>query len=107
MTTKIVVYHDNSRARQRPPPQPLPVHHHADTIPSTHYGQIHVTADVAPGDYRIDRLTDGAGRPFPGTVECDVLEEVETTIEFELMCARYDEAMANMDDMALASYYDA
>ncbi|MEL6446054.1 MAG: hypothetical protein AAF089_11345 [Bacteroidota bacterium] len=75
------------------------------TIPSTRYGQIHVTANIAPDDYLIDYLTDGNGRPFPGTVEADVLEEVETAIEFELQCARYDEAMRNMDDMALASYY--
>ncbi|MEM8556245.1 MAG: hypothetical protein AAGG50_00210 [Bacteroidota bacterium] len=74
-------------------------------IPSTRYGQIRVTADIATDDYRIDFLTDGRGRPFPGTIEADVLEEVETAIEFELQCARYDEAMRNMDDMALASLH--
>lgn len=75
------------------------------TIPSTRYGQIHVTADVAPGDYRIEHLTDGNGYPFPGTIECDVLEEVETAIEFELQCARYDEMMRNADDMVLATWH--
>lgn len=77
------------------------------TIPSARYGQIKVTADIAPGDYRIDHVKGADGRPYPGTIHADVLEEVETAIEFELMCARYDEAMRNMDDMALASYHDA
>ncbi|MEM8556801.1 MAG: hypothetical protein AAGG50_03055 [Bacteroidota bacterium] len=75
------------------------------TIPSTRYGQIRVTADIAADDYRISYLTDGSGNAFPSTIEPDVLEEVETAIEFELQCARYDEMMRNTDDLALASCY--
>ncbi|MEM8598476.1 MAG: hypothetical protein AAGF99_01020 [Bacteroidota bacterium] len=77
------------------------------TIPSTRYGQIRVTAEIAPDDYVVKHVEDATGRPYPGTIHADVLEEIETAIEFELQCARYDESMRNMDDMALASFYDA
>ncbi|MEO1478844.1 MAG: hypothetical protein AAFV01_09730 [Bacteroidota bacterium] len=77
------------------------------TIPSTRYGQIQVTAEIAPNDYVVTHVEDSSGRPYPGTIHADVLEEIETAIEFELQCARYDEMMRNADDLALASYYDA
>ncbi len=75
------------------------------TVPSSLYGDIHVTADVTPGRYEIAEVKDADGNCFCGSVHSDVLEEIETAIEFEYQCARYDEAFANCDDLRAFDFH--
>ncbi len=75
------------------------------TVPSTRYGSLHVTADVSPGRYDIAEVKDADGNCFCGAVHGDVLEEIETAVEFEYQCARYDEAFANCDDLRAFDFH--
>lgn len=75
------------------------------TVPSKLYGELLVTASISPGRYEILEVVDDRGHHFTGPVHQDVLEDVETAIEFELQCAWYDDAMANMDDLAVLVHY--
>lgn len=72
-------------------------------VPSSIYGQLTVQAEVERGHYTIGPVRDAYGRMVPCTL--DLLEEIETSIEFELQCARYEALFFDGEDPALIALY--
>ena len=72
-------------------------------VPSAVWGPLNVTARVEPGHYEIERVESPGGT----SIHCslDLLDEIETSIEYELQCAWYQECFYNCEDPALIALY--
>ena len=73
------------------------------SVPSRLHGTLSVVANVEPGRYEIE----GAKTPTGAPVACtpDLLDEIETSIEFELQCAKYEQLFFDCEDPALIALY--
>lgn len=73
------------------------------SVPSRLHGALTVTANVEPGRYEVEGIKSPLGRPVPCTP--DLLDEIETSIEFELQCARFEQLFLDCEDPALIALY--
>lgn len=73
------------------------------TVPSALHGTLKVTAYVEPGRYEIEGIKTPTGAPVACTSE--LLDEIETSIEFELQCAKYEQLFFDCEDPALIALY--
>ena len=73
------------------------------SVPSALHGTLAVVANVEPGRYEVE----GARAPNGAPVACtpDVLDEIETSIEYELQCAKYEALFFDCEDPALIALY--
>ena len=73
------------------------------SVPSRFHGTLSVVANVEPGRYEVE----GAKTPTGVPVACtpDLLDEIETSIEFELQCAKYEALFFDCEDPALIALY--
>ena len=70
---------------------------------STIYGDLIVTAEVERGHYSIGNVVRPDGSPV--NVTLDVLEEIETSIEFDAQCSRFDALFFAADTPELLAYH--
>ena len=70
---------------------------------STAYGDLLVTAEVERGRYTIGTVTRPDGSPV--NVTLDVLEEIETSIQFDAQCSRFDALFFAADTPELLAYH--
>ncbi|WP_420455746.1 hypothetical protein [Rubrivirga sp.] len=72
-------------------------------VPSALHGSLAVVANVEPGRYEVE----GVKAPHGAPVACtpDLLDEIETSIEYELQCAKYEALFYNCEDPALIALY--
>lgn len=73
------------------------------SVPSRLHGTLSVVANVELGRYEVE----GVKAPNGAAVACtpDLLDEIETSIEFELQCARYEQLFFDCEDPALIALY--
>ena len=72
-------------------------------VPSAVYGPLNVTANVESDRYEVETIQSPGGTPIPASP--DLLDEIETSIEYELQCAWYQECFYNCEDPALIALY--
>ncbi|PAP75295.1 hypothetical protein [Rubrivirga marina] len=72
-------------------------------IPSPLHGTLAVTARVEPGRYEVEGVKTPTGAPVACTP--DLIDDIETAIEFEVQCARYEALFFDCEDPALVALY--
>jgi hypothetical protein len=72
-------------------------------VPSALHGTLSVTAHVEPGRYEVEGVKTPTGAPVACTP--DLLDEIETSIEFEIQCAKYEALFFDCEDPALIYLY--
>jgi hypothetical protein len=73
------------------------------SVPSALHGTLSVTANVEPGRYEVEGIKAPHGAPVACTP--DLLDEIETSIEFEIQCAKYEALFFACEDPALIALY--
>lgn len=72
-------------------------------VPSTVFGRLTVTAGIEPGLYTIGTVHDAYGLRVQTSLE--LMDEIETSIEYELQCARHEALYFSGEDPALIALY--
>lgn len=72
-------------------------------VPSALHGTLSVVANVEPGRYEVEGVKTPTGAPVACTP--DLLDEIETSIEFEIQCAKYEQLFFDCEDPALIDLY--
>ena len=107
--SSIILHCYHSQALQRLPfHRPLgnpvqPMFSLTVSVPSALHGTLSVVANVEPGRYEVEGVKSPAGHPVACTPE--LLDEIETSIEFEIQCAKYEALFFDCEDPALIALY--